>query len=513
MGTDLTSRLLSNSSWNALAFLVGAGLNLLILPFVIAHLGISEFGYAGLIMACVAPAMIFSNVLAQMSARELAQLQALDSKDKARRIFATALFLALVGGTAITFLLILVGPWLSQKFFNLNVDDINHMTMMYFFVCFGWLCQCFAGVFLALFTARQDYASLAKINITTTVLATVLIWFSVPLWPKAETYLGCLAIGFFVSFGVGIWLACRNFSGWMSLPSLHLDSLYLLIRVGGWQIAAQTGSAISGQIDRYLLGAFLHTYYIGFYNVAQRLEEAIYIGVLKIGEILFPLFSTMLKEREEIRLDVLFRTSWLLNLVAVSFLGPLIPLAREILQLWTSTDIAAEAEQVLIVLALAGILGSGGNVFSYYLLGTGRTRSIAIISLAAGLATISTSFLSLPLLGWHAAGWSAFAGMVVQLLVIVLSIKSSFNAVNLVSRILHLVLAPLAVGSLVAIFLRFLILDNGPIVWWQVLGFYGLCVIMIGCSILTVALMGPYRRNCWHDLKRIAAYFMRLRKN
>ncbi len=508
----LAAKLLGNSLCNSLAFLVGVGLNLLVLPFVIVHLGIAEFGFAGLIGACLAPALIFSSALMQMAARELSQQLRLDSQDGARQVFGTAFFLAIVGGIAIATLLILVGPWLAREFFNLDIEESGHAALGFFFGGIGWFFQCLAGVFLALLTAKQDYLRLAKVSIATTMVATLMMWFLVPLWPQAVTYLACQAAGFIVTFGVGFWLGRRNLDGWVPFPTLHLESLRCLVRVGRWQIAAQSCSTISGQIDRYLLGVFLHTQYVGFYNVAQRLEEAIYIGVLKVGEILFPFFSRLAHEREEIQADVLFRTSWLLNLLAVSVLGSLIPLAGQILQIWTSADVAVEAERVLIVLALAGILGSGANVFSFYLVAIGKTRSTAMISLVTGLTTVAVGLLGLSYLGWRAVGWSALLGMFVQIAVISLSMKRNFYIHDLSDRIFHLVLAPLVAGGLIALFLRLVISDNVPVVWWQILGCYCLCVVTIGCFVVAVAAIGPYRHSCWHDLKRITLHFMPTRR-
>ena len=85
------SHLLGNSAWNASAFVVGVGLNLLILPFVFFRLGVAAFGVAGLVTACVAPALAFSNALALSTTRELAQRLAPTERDDARRFFATAL--------------------------------------------------------------------------------------------------------------------------------------------------------------------------------------------------------------------------------------------------------------------------------------------------------------------------------------------------------------------------------------------------------------------------------------
>src|SRR6266566_9463169 len=105
-----SSRLMGNSAWNASAFLVNVGLNLLILPFVLFRLGATVFGVAGLVTACIAPALAFSNALALSTTRELAHRLAPSERDEARRFFATALLLAGTGGLPIAMILSLAGP-------------------------------------------------------------------------------------------------------------------------------------------------------------------------------------------------------------------------------------------------------------------------------------------------------------------------------------------------------------------------------------------------------------------
>lgn len=505
------ARLVSNSSWNGLAFLVGVGLNLLILPFVISHLGIAEFGFAGLIAACVAPAMIFSNALSQMTARELAQQLLPDLRNDAQQVFATALFLGITVGLSIVLLLLWAGPWLARHLFNLEASHADHLAQGFAFGGLGWLCQCLAGIFLALFTARQDYARLALVSISATVLATLLMLLLIPRWPLATTFLACQAAGFATSLAAAIWLSRRALPEWLSMPALHRGPLHRLTHVGSWQLVAQGGGVVAGQTDRYLLGAFLQIRHVGFYNVAQRLEEAIYIGVFKIGEVLFPLFSSMLKETEERQADVLFRASWLLNLLAVSVLGGLIPVGGDLLHLWTNAEVAAEGEQVLVVLALAGILGSGSNVFAFYLLGSGKTRTNAMLSLVTAVAILATSALVLPVFGWRAAGWSSVAGMAAQMIVMVWLMQRSFSLKDAGSRIVHFVLMPLAVGALSALALRAGLADvmeGHATMWWQVVAWYGFSAGLVGAAVIAAASLGPAGATCRRDLGRIAAHLL-----
>jgi O-antigen/teichoic acid export membrane protein len=356
---------------------------------------------------------------------------------------------------------------------------------------------------------------LAKVNIGATVAATLLQFLLIPLWPRASTFLACQAAGFATSLLAAFWLTRRFLAEWLSMPALHMGPLRSLARVGSWQLAAQGGGVVASQADRYLLGAFLQTRHVGFYNVAQRLEEAIYIGVFKIGEVLFPLFSSMLTETQERQADVLFRTSWLLNLLAVSVLGGVIPIAGDILSLWTNAEVAAEGEQVLVVLALAGILGSGSNVFAFYLLGSGQTRANALISLVTAIVILSTSALVLPVYGWQAAGWSSCAGMTAQMIVMVLLMRRTFKLKDAFSRIAHFVLMPLAVGALTALALRqglAEIVNAHAAAWWQIGTWYFLSVCLVGGMVVAASSLGPHGPICRRDLWRIVGHFLPARR-
>ncbi|MGH6751646.1 MAG: lipopolysaccharide biosynthesis protein, partial [Bradyrhizobium sp.] len=335
--------LLGNSAWNSVAFVVAVALNLAILPFVVFRLGLATFGVAGLVTACVAPALAFSNALSLSTTRELAQRLAPSARDEAGRFFATAMLLAIGVGGLIVLFLVLAGAPLARLGFHLNGHSADDLELAFVLAGGGWLCQCLGAVFLALFTARQDYRRVASISIANTVVATASMLVLIPLWPRASTFLGCQALGFATSLILGFGWSRRVIGEWLARPTIHRDVFGQLFKLGGWQLAAQGGALIAGQADRYLLGALLQPQFVGFYAIAQRLEEAAYIGVLKVGEILFPFFSSQQKETDDRQADLLFRSSWILNVLAASALGGLIPVAGPLLHLWTGAEVAAEA--------------------------------------------------------------------------------------------------------------------------------------------------------------------------
>ena len=97
---------------------MAVALNLVVLPFVVFRLGVAAFGVAGLVSACVAPALAFSNTLALSTTRELALRLEPSERDDARRLFATAAMLALAMGGSIVILFrfdrgTACAPWIS----------------------------------------------------------------------------------------------------------------------------------------------------------------------------------------------------------------------------------------------------------------------------------------------------------------------------------------------------------------------------------------------------------------
>jgi O-antigen/teichoic acid export membrane protein len=509
-----SSRLLGNSAWNASGFLVGVGLNLLILPFVLFRLGAAAFGVAGLVTACIAPALAFSNALALSTTRELAQRLAPGERDDARRFFATALLLAGAGGLPIAIVLSLAGPVLAHHVFHLRGEVTNDLALAFVFGSSGWLCQCISAVFLALFIARQDYMRLALINVVITVVSTLSILVLIPRWPQASTFLGCQALGFATGLLASFILSSWVVGEWVARPAFHRGPLYGLVNLGGWQFAAQCGSLIAGQADRYLLGAFLVPQFVGYYTIAQRLEEAMYIGVLKIGEILFPFFSSVQKEPDDRIADLLFRASWVLNLLAAIVLGALIPVAGPLLYAWTGEEVAVKTQGLLVVLAVAGILGCASNVFAYYLLANGRSRSYAMIAVVTAVVTLITSATALPYFGWQAAGWSACLAMFAQIIVTTVLVRQSFKVTDVWPRVAHFVLLPLGTGILTAMALRYLVgqqLSDQTPHWWFVGAAYGIAAGIIFVVVVAVSRIGPYGALCWRDLRAVVRRFVPVR--
>jgi O-antigen/teichoic acid export membrane protein len=508
---DYRTAVLGSSLWNFTAFLISAAVNLVTLPFVVAHLGITSFGIAGLVTACVAPSVVFGGTLIQMTTRELALTRAPDGHANATQLLGTALFLAGTGGLVIALALVALGPPFAKLIFNLQDVAEAELSASFLFAALAWASQLLAGLFFALFVARQNYRVSAVGTMTASIVTAVAIFSLVPIRPQPSTFLACQAAGFAASCLVAFVAARVSYRDWIPLPLIHGLALRQLFRTGSWQALAQLGGQISAQSDRYLLGAFLSPQSVGFYNVAQRLEEAVYIGILKLGETLFPFFSARIAGDSQGLGDVFFRSCWFLNMIAASALGGLIPVAGDLLRVWTNAAVASEAELVLVILSIAGILGSAANVLTFFLLAAGKTRALALLSWSSTAVILLTAAIALPLFGWPAAGWSTLMGMTTQLIIGTFLLGAHFKTDGMWARIAHSVLVPLGTAVLLALILRHLAGHIALSGWLHILVAYAVSAGIICAAIVMVSIWGKAGHAARHDLLFVTRRLLFLR--
>ena len=174
-------------------------------------------------------------------------------------------------------------------------------------------------------------------------------------------------------------------------------------------------------------------------------------------------------------------------------------------------NVAVETEGLLVILAVAGMLGCSSNVFGYYLLASGRSRSNALIALVTAVVTIATSAIALPAFGWQAAGLSACLGMIAQIVITMVLLRQIVSLVGVWPRIFHLVLLPLATGIVTALALRHLaparLFDQAPH-WWFVGVCYAAAAGTIFVVVVAISRVGPYGDTCWRDIRAIAGRFL-----
>nr|WHW29462.1 hypothetical protein [uncultured bacterium] len=405
--------LVANSRWNLIAFAFGLAANFVIIPFVLQWTSLEIFGQAGLVLAVCAPLMLIGTVLGQSLVREMASRLGAGDEEVARRTLDAALRLCLLACVCGWVLLASAGPWIT-RFLTQGSAQSPSLALAFLIAATGWFAQQFSLVLQGTCAARQDFRSIAKVaafSATAGIISTLAITWAMP---TLEGYLCGVAVGFVLS--LACWLyTLRHTIRWRNvLRGDRKPEMATLLHFGKWQGLAQLAGAFGNQIDRYALGALAPVAIVGQYNMANRLQEAAYIGVVKAGEVLFPRFGSLSTSSTQERCRFFQSASWVMGTFSAALLAPLVPLADAVLTLWVGAQAADGGAQLLSTLVLGGIVGAGSNVFVYYAMGIGRNVPVAYISVLYSVITVIFTVLFIKTVGPLAAGAGILVASVVR---------------------------------------------------------------------------------------------------
>lgn len=438
-----------NSAWNLVALFATICMHFVTVPIVIARIGLSEFGGAGLVLAVWAPLLLIGTVMGQAVTRELGNRALLSDTAGARRILEAAALVWLQSTVAGIFLLVAIGPSLLRILTGVSVGAGN---WRWEFVIAGiaWAAQYGSLILQGASVAHQNFRAVAWVALFSAAASVVAIVLCTTAVPDASGYLAGLAIGFLVSFA--LWLAVTRVSGGAASfkPRLHRAELQSLFAFGKWQGVAQFAGTIGNQVDRYALGALASAAVIGQYNAAKRMQEAVYSVAWKVAEVLFPFFTATAQSDLTTQARLYLFASWVVMSCGALVLGPMIPLADPIMRIWVGAQVASGGAHLLRTLVLGGLVGCASNVFTYYLMGVGKNVPAALVSLIYSLLTIVLSILFLRHWGPVVAGMGLAVAGLVRLVLSFVILKVRIFIFIPVGNVIASTVVPLTVGAVLA---------------------------------------------------------------
>lgn len=503
-----TQGLISNSRWNLVAFGVALAAQFITFPFVVRWIGLEAFGVAAVVLAVCAPMSLVGAVLGQALIREISSRVAADHHAASIAAVTTAAMrwclMACATGWAA---LVVAGPFVARPLISV-ADTATDLWPLLLIGASGSIAQQVVLLLQSVSAARQDYRTIAGMTLFTALSssgATLgITWAS----PNTKGYLTGVSIGFALAMLAWIyrWWAAIS---WIQVFSPGaLDDSKTLMRFGKWQGIAQLAGVLGNQIDRYALGAMTPVAVVGQYSVANRLQEAAYIGVIKAGEVLFPRFGSMASLAVAERQEFFQLASWVVGTLSAAMLVPLAILATSVLSLWVGPQAASGADHMLFVLVLGGVIGSASNVFTYYAMGIGRNISVAGISVLFSALTVLMTVALIAVFGAEAAGMGLLLASIARVMAsMVLTRRLFFTGLGWGELLVSTAL-PVLVGSGAALGAQSLVRlhANG---WVELALFYAaLSAAVIGACILVTSSTSSGRGI----LLRFAKSFMRRRQ-
>lgn len=492
-----------------MGFCVITLLGFFVLPVIVHRLGIVQYGIYGLIMAMLAPMSLANLGFGQATIKYVAEHMQHGDLETASQYLQTTLLMSLVVGVLGSGLLGLLGPPVARAVFQISDIEPHVLNWAFGIAAAGWLINQVSSVYAGVPMAFQRYSYVAVGNSLLSALTTGFGLLFVLSGAGLVGYIFATVLSGFIVLCFWVFVARRFIPTRLMRPGIHPAIWRTCFKFGGWQTGAQVGALVATQSEKILLGAYLSPFAVGIYNISFRLEQTAYSSVFKLAEVLFPAFSAISHQADDRRAALLMRSSWLLSCLAASLLMPLVPLANDILTLWMGAEVAEKGTPVLQALTIGGTLGCAMNASYFFLLGTAKTRSLALVSLVTGLVTISVAWVVLPIFGLPAAGWGSMSGAVAQVFVVSFLLRKMFKRHLSFSRVFFSLYLPVAISLVLGIGIAWL----DPIeckAWHSLVLTYGLFSAFLATTVFGVCAVLPYGEERRADVTKISCHVVHL---
>jgi O-antigen/teichoic acid export membrane protein len=498
---------MGNALWNIVPFFWLFLLGLVVIPVVVAHIGIEHYGLYGIIAVLLTPLGLANLGFGEATIKYVAEQVHNGDLESAAQYVRTTLWMNLVVGLSGAVVFWMVAWWMVLQLFHVRQADAELVRQCCVLVGFGWIFNQVAGVFMGIPVAFQDFRRVALIQVIVATITGGLSILFVVSGLGLRGYTLANVLGSFAAMA-GWYISSREHFGSIPLrPKLYRRIWRQCFHFGGWQTLAQLGSLLANQSEKFLLGIFLNPASLGLFNIALGLEQKAYQVVFKLSEVLFPMFSALSGEQPAEKAGRLMRVSWLLTALAVSVLIPLVPLATPLLSLWINATVAKEAAPILQLLSVAGALGCATNAAYFFLMGNGKTGAIALVTFLTGFTTVTAALILLPAFGLQAAAIPDIAAMLVQQIALgCYLLRRTFGQLLPVWRILTSLYLPIVVGLAFCMGVAWSGVMHRVDTWSWLVGGYILLVVISGGCILLGDVFWPDRQQHWDDIRRVAAW-------
>jgi O-antigen/teichoic acid export membrane protein len=421
VGYGLIGRVARNSLWNGGGFIYTVLFSLITIRLYVVRLDPDAFGLLMLLRIIITPLSVLDFGSTPATVKYIAESEGRGDREQTGRYLHTSLFFSLIVGGIGALLLVISAGTLVTRVFSIPFAMQDVARVCVYWIAARWFILEATSTFNSVPTAlqRYDLANIGNIiaNTTIAVGGLIALYRGGTLFDLmySETVIAAL-----MTFG-WIFMVRRLLPGVALFPKWDSAAFRHVFRFGLWQMIYSVGGLLSHEAERFILGWLISAAAVGFYSVAWNLASRVYAVAYSLGQVLFPMVSTLTgqdRRRESHR--IVFLASWLLTALSICLLVPLVVLARDVLLIWLGPVYAANSFTLLRLISVSAVVTSAFIVPSFFLLGVGETKWLALMSTIQGTITIAFSLILIPRFGLNGAAWGVAVATVAHIMTIIL---------------------------------------------------------------------------------------------
>lgn len=406
---------LSSAVASLLGLAIPLAVFLLTTPYLVARLGIAQYGILMLVVSLTAILGSLDFGLAVGGVREIGGALARGENERLVRLLREYLSLFALAGLAVFGALVVFAPRVSAL---LGIDDVigtAEATRVVFLLGVSLLFYLLTAWASLLPRTMERFPAIALIQVAANIAvwggAVVLLALNpghglllIVTWTTFLSGLVCLAFLIFSRLLLPSF-SCRPAATFRETPGTFGYSLYAFV--------GQLTSAFTYHADKVLVAHFLGPEPVAYYAVAANVASKLLSLGAAMANFVFPRAVAFSASADEPALKSFYaRASRYQLLVLAPLLAPAVMLSESLLTLWLGRPFAAQASPLLQILCFGYFLALLSVVPSQIFNGLGNARIGAFFAAAGTVINIGGCVILLPLFGVIGAAVASLLGMV-----------------------------------------------------------------------------------------------------
>lgn len=490
---------LKNSVYNFIGFLLPIVVILFVTPFVIAKLGVKEYG----VFIFLNTVMVFLGLLdfgvSVANSKHIIEYHSTNQEDKLKKLIYSMNSIYLILAFVYLFVCTSIG-FVVQTFF-LKPDATDNYFLLFLMVGLTSFVGTIFSNFGAIITTNQRYDLQLKISMFIMLLSNLSIVIIVSLGYKLFPI---LLFQFFVSL-IGslifFWYGQKIFPAMRLKYAWDKEEIRKNYKFGISVAFNNLANSSLVHFDKLLVPIFLGNAQLTYYSVPGSIATKISNISSVFSTVLFPITVNLhsLNQLEQIK-RVYSRSIRLITILAAAISFSIIFMADKILLYWLDQNFATQSVNVLIILVLTNFILALYNPLSTLLMAMNKMKFLTLSSVIMAIINIVALFVLLPRYGINGAA-TAYLVATLFIFYMLYYAEKRYFLINHLGVHIHLLVKVLFTAIPFYLAIKYVI---NPLITSLLL------VLIIGplCVILYLVLFklfGFVELDDWNDLKLLAS--------
>jgi O-antigen/teichoic acid export membrane protein len=377
------------SSWFSLGVNIVTGLFLS--PFILHRLGDTAFGIWVLIFSLTGYYGLFDLGIRSSIVRYVSKYTATDDKEGLARLVNTSLFgYSCIGAISLVVTALLVTY--VDHIFRIPPDFYATARWLLIMVGISVALGFPLGIFGGFLEGIQRFDVMNWTNIVFTILRTVLVILFL------DRGYGLLTVAFITVLLPLITAIVRGVWAFKLVP-VPLGTRYLdretfrhMLNFGGATFIIMLAGRLKFRTDEMVIGTFVSAAAVTYFNVGARITDYAREVVVSLSQIFMPMSSQSEAQGKMERLrKILVAGNRACAFIVFPVCAVLLILGKSIIQVWMGKKYVVTSYPILVIMIIPMTLMLAQSASGRVLMGVGKHKSWALISLCEGLANLGLS--------------------------------------------------------------------------------------------------------------------------